>query len=61
MMTKKKPMTASEMGRKGGKARAKKYSAEQLRKWAALGGKLGGRPRKKEKCSKSSESFYSFG
>jgi hypothetical protein len=31
-----------ELARKGGKARAKKYSKKQLSKWA----KLGGRPRK---------------
>jgi hypothetical protein len=35
-----------KVGRKGGKSRAKKHSPEQLRKWAALGG----RPRKHEKA-----------
>jgi len=33
------------IGRKGGKARARKYDAETLRKWA----KLGGRPPKEGK------------
>lgn len=42
-MKKKKELTASEMGRRGGRATAKKYSKEQLSKW----GKLGGRPKKK--------------
>jgi hypothetical protein len=41
---KKKPMTVQEFARKGGLARAKKYTSEQLAKW----GKLGGRPRKQK-------------
>jgi hypothetical protein len=36
----------SEIASKGGKARAKKYDKKTLRKWAALGGPKGGRPRK---------------
>jgi len=42
MQKKPKPITVAEAGRRGGRARAKKYPPEQLRKWA----KLGGRPRK---------------
>jgi hypothetical protein len=37
-----KPITAIEMGRKGGTARAKRYSRAKIRAW----GKLGGRPQK---------------
>ncbi|MGH9398353.1 MAG: helix-turn-helix domain-containing protein [Terriglobia bacterium] len=37
-----KPITAAEMGRRGGTTRAKRYSKAQIRAW----GKLGGRPRK---------------
>jgi DNA invertase Pin-like site-specific DNA recombinase len=37
-----KGITASEMGKRGGTTRAKRYSKDQLRKW----GKLGGRPAK---------------
>jgi len=37
-----KPITASEMGKKGGATRAKRYSQAQIRAW----GKLGGRPQK---------------
>jgi hypothetical protein len=39
----------NELRSKGGKARAKKYSKAQLTKWAKLGGKKGGRPRKDAK------------
>jgi hypothetical protein len=37
-----KPITANEMGRRGGTARAKRYSRAQIQTW----GKLGGRPQK---------------
>ncbi|MGH9397837.1 MAG: helix-turn-helix domain-containing protein [Terriglobia bacterium] len=37
-----KPITAAEMGRRGGTTRAKRYSKAQIRAC----GKLGGRPRK---------------
>ena len=37
-----KPITASEMGKKGGTTRASRYSRAQIRAW----GKLGGRPQK---------------
>jgi len=37
-----KPITANEMGRRGGTTRAKRYSRAQIRAW----GKLGGRPYK---------------
>ena len=37
-----KPITASEMGKKGGTTRAKRYSRAQIRAW----GRLGGRPQK---------------
>ena len=43
----KKPITVAEAGRRGGKARAKKHSPEQLREWARMGGWPKGRPRKK--------------
>jgi hypothetical protein len=46
MAKKKKPITVAEAGRRGGKARADKYSAEQLREWSRLGGWPKGRPRK---------------
>ncbi len=39
-------MTVAEAGRRGGKARAEKYPADQLREWARLGGWPKGRPRK---------------
>ncbi len=39
---KKKSPIAQELGRRGGKKRAKKYGFEQLSAW----GKKGGRPRK---------------
>ena len=42
----KKPITVADAGRKGGRARAKKYSPEQLSEWAKLGGWPKGRPRK---------------
>ena len=35
-------LVQAELGRAGGKARARKHSKKQLREWA----KLGGRPRK---------------
>ncbi len=41
-------MTVADAGRRGGKARAKRYPKEQLRKWA----RLGGRPRKSLKESR---------
>ena len=41
-----KPMTVAEMASLGGKARAEKYSKEQLSKWAKKGGWPKGRPRK---------------
>jgi hypothetical protein len=47
MAKKNKPMTVAEAGRRGGKARAKKYSREQLSVWAKRGGWPKGRPRKK--------------
>lgn len=40
-------MTVAEAGRRGGKARARKHTPEQLREWAKLGGWPKGRPRKK--------------
>ena len=40
-----KKVVRKQLARAGGKARAKKYSAKQLSKWA----KLGGRPRKNAK------------
>jgi len=44
-----KPITANEMGRRGGTARAKRYSRAQIQTW----GKLGGRPQKLEKAAVS--------
>jgi hypothetical protein len=41
-------LVQTELGKKGGKARAAKYSPEQLQAWA----KLGGRPRKNGKKAK---------
>ena len=41
-------LVQTELARKGGKARAAKYSSEQLREWA----KMGGRPRKDDKKAK---------
>ena len=46
MPDKRKPLTVQDAGRRGGKARAKKYPHEQLREWAKLGGWPKGRPRK---------------
>jgi len=46
MAKKREPMTVAEAGRRGGKARAKKYSREQLTAWAKKGGWPKGRPRK---------------
>ena len=46
MTTKNK--AAQELGRKGGRARAAKMTAEQRREIARLGGKAGGRGRKKK-------------
>jgi general stress protein YciG len=48
MANKNKPMTVAEAGQRGGKARAKRYSREQLREWARKGGWPKGRPRKTE-------------
>jgi hypothetical protein len=45
MRKKNKSITVAEAGRRGGRARAEKYSKATLRKWA----KLGGRPSKKGK------------
>ena len=44
-MPKKRELTISEVARMGGRATVKKYGRKQLREW----GKLGGRPRKKNK------------
>jgi hypothetical protein len=49
MQDRRKLLTVQDAGRRGGKARAKKYSPEQLREWAKLGGWPKGRPRKKKK------------
>ena len=46
MPKKRKPVTVAEAGSRGGKARAKKYTHEQLSKWASKGGWPKGRPRK---------------
>jgi hypothetical protein len=43
---KKKPLTVAEFARMGGRARAKKLSAERRREIASLAGKKGGRGRK---------------
>ena len=45
----KKALTVQEAGRRGGKARAAKHSAEQLSKWASKGGRPKGRPNKASK------------
>jgi hypothetical protein len=42
-----KPITANEMGRRGGTSRAKQYGKAQIRAW----GKLGGRPPKLDKAT----------
>ena len=44
---KKKNPHAVKLGRLGGLARAKKLSKEELHKIAVMGGKKGGRPKKK--------------
>jgi hypothetical protein len=41
-------LVQTELARKGGNARAAKYSTEQLREWA----KMGGRPRNDDKKAK---------
>jgi hypothetical protein len=48
MLKTQKHLTVQEAGRRGGKARAKKYSRKQLRVWAALGGWPKGRSREKK-------------
>jgi hypothetical protein len=40
-----KPITATEMGRRGGTTRARRYTKKQIREW----GRRGGRPRKLER------------
>ena len=45
-MGRKKPMTVSEAGRRGGRAQKAKYTREQLSEWGKLGGWPKGRPRK---------------
>ncbi len=47
-MEKNRTITVTEAGRRGGQAVLKKYGKKQLREW----GKLGGRPRKKDKKPK---------
>ncbi len=47
-MPKKKELTITEFARMGGRATVKKYSRKQFREW----GRLGGRPRKKDKQPK---------
>ncbi len=42
-----KPITANEMGRRGGTTRARRYSKARIRAW----GKLGGRPAKLDKAA----------
>ncbi len=42
-----KPITANEMGRRGGATRAKRYSRAQIQAW----GKLGGRPTKLDRAA----------
>jgi hypothetical protein len=44
-MNKAKELTARELARLGGLARARKYGKRQIQRW----GKLGGRPRSKKK------------
>jgi hypothetical protein len=41
-------LVQSELGKKGGEARAKKYDAATLSKW----GKMGGRPRNEDQMKK---------
>jgi general stress protein YciG len=50
-----KPMTVVEAGRKGGKARAKNHSMEQLSEWARKGGWPKGRSRKPKPKEEESE------
>ena len=45
-------MTVAEAGRRGGKARAKKHSREQLQEWARKGGWPKGKPRKPKQGTK---------
>jgi len=52
----KKPITVAEAGRRGGKARAARYSKKQLSDWGALGGWPKGRPRKPKKQAKGRQS-----
>ena len=47
-MSKKRELTISEVARMGGRATVTKYSRKQFREW----GRLGGRPRKKDKQPK---------
>lgn len=47
-MPKKRELRIGEVAAMGGRARARKYSKRQVREW----GKLGGRPRKKDKKPK---------
>ena len=47
-MPKKRELRIGEVAAMGGHARARKYSKRQVREW----GKLGGRPRKKDKKAK---------
>ena len=53
--SKPKPMTVAEAGRKGGKARAAKYSKEQLAEWGSKGGWPKGRSRKPKPEEASNE------
>jgi hypothetical protein len=48
-MSEKKMMTASEMGKRGGRARARKLTADERSAISRLGGLAGGRGRKKKK------------
>lgn len=48
-------MTVVEAGRKGGKARAKNHSMEQLSEWARKGGWPKGRSRKPKPKEEESE------
>jgi hypothetical protein len=48
-----KPITANEMGRRGGATRARRYSKAQIRAW----GKLGGRPYKLDKAALTKPSY----
>lgn len=55
MAKKNKPMTVAEAGRRGGKARAKKYSRQQMSEWASKGGWPKGRPRKTGQAKRERE------